>query len=90
MTVRLTSYPASTPAVIPVVFRYRECAPFDFSFSEELQDAEYEYYVGETYPDIELTIAQAPCAYPEVFEAGFASDLTERPSWVTLTDGGYV
>ena len=57
MTVSLESYPASTPAIIPLVFKYRECAPFDFTFAEDLQDAVFDFYVGEEYPDIDLTIA---------------------------------
>ena len=57
MTVSLKNYPNSTPAIIPLVFNYRECVPFDFNFAEELKDAYYEFHVGDTYPDIDLTIA---------------------------------
>lgn len=91
LTVSLVDYPTATPAMLPLFLNYRECAPFGFDYDASLKGAYFEYYAREeSYPEIDLTIAQSPCSYAEVFEAGYEDDFSQLPSFATLTDDGFL
>ena len=55
LTISLKDYPTAIAAVIPVIFKYRECAPFDFKFSFE--GRVIELYAGEQNPDFDISIS---------------------------------
>lgn len=61
LTVSLKNYPTATAAVIPVIFKYRECVPFEFKFNYEAQVIEL--YADERHPDFDISISQSPCSY---------------------------
>lgn len=55
LEVFLKNYPTATSAFIPVTFKYRECAPFNFK--SNFDGKVIELFAGESYPNLDVSIS---------------------------------
>ena len=72
--------------MIPVIFNYRECAPFDFAF--RLATQVIEVYAGESAPNFDVSILQSPCFFKQTYTASLSRQQNTLPSWLSLSQDG--